>query len=187
MLVLAVWTGILTKYSECYIDMWYAVHSVQCVVWSADACAVAECSVQCAMCSLQFAVWYVQFAVCSVMPVTGKGGMKTFSQKSSSLNSLNKRWFLAKNYFFLLSSSITVHPRTFIAGEAAWSWIQLTCDSWQVKGDNILGKMIVLGDQCINLSIVNCIQSPIPISFKEMCLEQLECFSVSSSTTAFGS
>ena len=58
--------------------------------------------------------------------------------------------------------------------------------NWHFK-QNILGKMIVLRNRCINLCPEKCNLGQIPICCQEMCSEQLKCFPVSSSTRSLGS
>ena len=65
-------------------------------------------------------------------------------------------------------------------------YISANFSNWHFKR-NILGKMIVLGNGCINLCPEKCIISQIPIPCQEMYSEQLECLPVSSSTMSLGS
>ena len=64
-------------------------------------------------------------------------------------------------------------------------YISAKFSNWHFKR-NILGKMIVLGNRCINLCPEKCILSEIPIACQEMCSEQLKCFPISSSTMSLG-
>ena len=76
---------------------------------------------------------------------------------------LNTFFFLS---FFLISEGI---------------YISTNFSNWHLK-HNVLGKIIVLHNGCINFCPEKCNLGKIPIASQEMCFQQLKCFPVSSST-----
>ena len=65
------------------------------------------------------------------------------------------------------------------------AYISAKFSYWQLKR-NILGKVMVLGNRCINIFSEKCILGQIPIAYQELCSEQLKCFPVNSSSKSSG-
>ena len=64
-------------------------------------------------------------------------------------------------------------------------YISGNCFNWLFKC-NILGKMIVLHNRCINIYPEMCTLSQIPKACHKMCNDQIECFPASSRTRSLG-